>query len=185
MIRFLLISAIAAGLFHPSLSAQKFFTKAGQISFYSDTPMEKIEAHNNKAVSVLDTESGAMEFSVLIKGFQFEKALMQEHFNENYMESNTYPKSLFKGKITNMSAVNLQSDGTYDVTVAGELTIHGVTQSVETTGTMTVADGTLSAQSSFEVAVADYEIEIPKVVADNIAKVVRIDVTLDYQPLNQ
>ena len=181
----LLLPLFTVGLFFSNVSAQKFYTKSGQISFYSDTPMEKIEAHNYKAVSVLDTESGAMEFSVLIKGFQFEKALMQEHFNENYMESNAFPKSTFKGKITNLDGINFSTDGTYEVNVAGDLTIHGVTQAVETTGKLTVQDGSLSAFSSFEVAVADYGIEIPKVVAENIAKIVKIDVDLDYLVLNQ
>ena len=82
-----------------ALLGQKYFTKDGKVSFYSDALMEKIEAHNTKAASVIDAENGQMEFAVLIKAFQFEKALMQEHFNENYMESSTYPKASFKGKI--------------------------------------------------------------------------------------
>ena len=184
MTRIMFLALLLTGITSITLSAQKYYTKSGQISFHSDTPMEKIEAHNYKAVSVLDAATGAMEFSVLIKGFQFEKALMQEHFNENYMESNEFPKSIFKGKVTDLSGVDIDVDGEYPVNVIGELTIHGVTQSVETKGTMTVSGGALSASSSFEVAVADYGIEIPAVVADNIAKIVRIDVTLDYQVLN-
>ena len=86
---------LLATLFCLNLSAQKFFTREGKISFYSDAPMEKIEAHNQQATSVIDIESGRMEFAVLIKAFQFEKALMQEHFNENYMESSKYPKATF------------------------------------------------------------------------------------------
>lgn len=170
---------LLATLFCLNLSAQKFFTREGKISFYSDAPMEKIEAHNQQATSVIDIESGRMEFAVLIKAFQFEKALMQEHFNENYMESSKYPKATFKGDILNLQEVALDQDGVYPVKVKGDLTIHGVTKQVETDGEITVKDGVISAASTFEVAVADYEIEIPKVVRDNIAKTVRIKVDID------
>ncbi len=165
------------------VNAQKHFTREGKISFYSDAPLEKIEAHNSKATSVLDTETGRMEFAVLIKAFQFEKALMQEHFNENYMESDKYPKAVFKGEVVNMNEVDLKKDGTYPVKVKGDLTIHGETQPVEAEGTINVSDGSYSASSSFVVEVADYKIEIPSVVRDNIAKEVKIDVNIDYQPL--
>ena len=79
--------------------AQKYFTRNGNISFHSDTPMEKIEGHNKNSTAVIDAESGKLEFAVLIKAFHFEKALMEEHFNENYMESNKFPKASFKGQI--------------------------------------------------------------------------------------
>lgn len=169
--------------FSAGLSAQKYFTREGNISFFSEAPLEKIEAHNRTATAVLDTESGRMEFAALIKAFQFEKALMQEHFNENYMESSTYPKASFKGQIADPGQVNWKKDGTYPVVVKGELTIHGQTRSVEAPGKITVRGNALSAVSSFSVAVADYGIEIPAVVRDNIAKEVRIDVNVDLQPL--
>jgi polyisoprenoid-binding protein YceI len=165
--------------------AQKYFTREGKITFFSEAPMEKIEAHNNSATSVIDVESARMEFAVLIKAFQFEKALMQEHFNENYMESSKFPKAVFKGEITNMDAIDLSKDGSYDAEVKGKMTIHGVTKEVSTTGTFVVKNGTISAQSSFEIAVADYDIEIPAVVKDNIAKIVRIDVDVDYEKLDR
>lgn len=166
-------------------SAQKYFTREGKISFFSDAPMEKIEAHNTKATSVWDTESGKMEFAVLIKAFQFEKALMQEHFNENYMESDKYPKAAFKGEIADMKKVNLSKDGEYPVTVKGQMEIHGVTKELQAPGKITVKGGAVKATSSFEVAVADYNIQIPAVVRDNIAKTVRIDVDVDYAELKK
>lgn len=165
--------------------AQKFFTREGNVSFYSDAPVEKIEAHNKTATSVLDAATGRMEFAVLIKAFQFEKALMQEHFNENYMESSTYPKSTFKGEITDFDKVNLDKDGEYPVNVKGDLTIHGVTKPVTAKGTIKVKDGAPSATSSFEVTVADYNIQIPAVVRNNIAKTVRVDIQVNYEPLNK
>jgi hypothetical protein len=168
-----------------SMSGQKYFTRDGKISFFSDTPLEKIEAHNSKATSVLDASNGNLEFAVLIKAFQFEKALMQEHFNENYMESSKFPKSSFKGKVTNIKDINLKKDGEYNATVKGQLTIHGVTKEVETTGKFVVAGGKISAKSTFNVAVADYNITIPAVVRDNIAKTVKIAVDIKFEELKQ
>ena len=162
---------------------QKYFSKTGKISFYSDAPMEKIEAHNSTASTVLDISTGNVEWAVLIQGFKFEKALMQEHFNENYMESTTYPKAKFKGKIDNLSDVNFKKDGDYNVNVSGQLEMHGVTKPVNATGVISVKGGNISAKSKFSVAVADYGIEIPKVVAENIAKKVDINVQADYQPM--
>lgn len=162
---------------------QQYFTREGKISFYSETPVEKIEAQNAKASSVWDAATGKMEFAVLIKGFQFEKALMQEHFNENYMESSKFPKATFKGAIVDASKVNLKADGVYPVTVKGDLTIHGVTKAVETQGKITVKGGAVSAVSTFEVTPEDYGIAIPALVRDKIAKIVRIEVNANYQLL--
>lgn len=166
-------------------SGQKYFTRDGKISFYSDTPLEKIEAHNSKATSVLDAATGNIEFAVLIKAFQFEKALMQEHFNENYMESSKFPKAAFKGKVANIKDINLKKDGEYNATVKGQLTIHGVTKDVETTGKFIVTGGKIAAKSTFNIAVADYDITIPAVVRDNIAKTVKITVDTKLEELKQ
>lgn len=180
-----LFFTMAALLVGANLSAQKFFTREGKVSFYSDAPMEKIEAHNSKATAVVDTESGKMEFAVLIKAFQFEKALMQEHFNENYMESDKFPKALFKGEVANLDKVNFRKDGEYPVNVKGSLTIHGVTNDIEAPGKFTVKDGKVLANSSFTVLVADYKIEIPAVVRENIAKEVRIDIQAGLEEMKQ
>ncbi|HMQ46097.1 MAG TPA: YceI family protein [Saprospiraceae bacterium] len=166
-----------------AIHAQKYFTKAGNIAFFSDTALEKIEAHNYKATSVIDLTSGQMEFAVLIKAFQFEKALMQEHFNENYMESDKFPKATFKGEIQNLSDINFKKDGDYTAKIKGKLTIHGVTKDIETTGTFNVKSGKISASSVFNVLVADYGIKIPTVVKDNVAKEVKIEVNIDYEEL--
>jgi len=159
----------------------KYFTKEGHISFHSETKLETIEADNHKATSIFDLNTGDLEFKVLIKAFDFEKALMQEHFNENYMESDEFPKSNFKGKITNISDVDVATDGTYEVNVEGDLTIHGVTQAVQTAGKIMVEGGAIKATSEFIVKPEDYEIKIPTVVVDNIAKELTVKVDLDYQ----
>ncbi len=166
-------------------AAEKYFTKEGHIKFHSETPIETIEADNYKATSVLDAASGAMEFAVLIKAFEFEKALMQEHFNENYMESDEYPKSKFKGKITNIDEVDFAKEGTYTVKVVGDLTIHGETNPVEAEGTFEVGKEGIQAMSKFVVKPADYGIKIPAVVVENIAEEIEITVDLNYQPFTR
>src|SRR5437868_4715809 len=93
------------------LFAQKVYTKNGNISFFSKSPIENISANNNQVMSVLSVPTGEMQFSVLIKSFHFEKALMEEHFNENYLESNKFPKAIFKGAVLDMSKINLAKDG--------------------------------------------------------------------------
>ncbi|MDQ3016049.1 MAG: YceI family protein [Bacteroidota bacterium] len=163
------------------VSSQKYFSKTGKIAFHSDAPMEKIEATNTTASTVLDASTGNYEWAVLIQGFKFDKSLMQEHFNENYMESGTYPKAKFKGKVDNISSVNFKKDGDYPVNVSGQMEIHGVTKPVSSTGVITVKGGSISAKSDMTILIADYGIVIPKLVADNIAKTVDIKVQADYQ----
>ena len=112
------IALVIIILFSISLTkAQKYTTKSGTIHFSSETPMEKIDAVNRQVNSALDVATGNFVFKVLIRGFEFEKALMQEHFNENYMESETYPNSTFVGKVLNIKDVNLAKDGIYKVVV--------------------------------------------------------------------
>ena len=165
------------------LEAQKYFTRAGNIHFSSDASLEKIEATNASATSVLDTESGRIEFAVLIKGFQFEKALMQEHFNENYMESDEFPKSIFKGNIKDVNTVDWTTDGEYPVEVSGDLTIHGVTKPVSIPAQIIIVGGAIKGNCTFQILVADYDIKIPTVVKDNIAKEVEIKIDVNYEPL--
>ena len=180
LIHILIFTALAT-----SVGAQKYFTRDGKVTFHSDAPLEKIEAENNKVASVLDAGTGDVEFAVLIKSFRFDKALMEEHFNENYLESSKFPKATFKGKVTNLSSINLHQSGKYPAIVKGDLTIHGVTKPIEISGTIVTDGNYFQASSIFDIAVADYEIEIPKVVRDNVAKTVQIHVEIDYKPLEQ
>ena len=164
-------------------NAQKYMTKNGIISFYSHTPMEEIKAENNQVASVLDVSTGDLVFQALIKSFHFERALMEEHFNENYMESDKIPKSTFKGKITNLSSVDLTKPGTYNVNVDGDLTIHDVTNKVSIKGTIEVVTGGINANSKFSVVPEDYKITIPGVVRDKIDKTLEITVAMKYAPV--
>jgi len=166
-----------------AVNAQKYMTKNGYIGFYSHTPMEDIKADNNQVAGVLDITTGDMVFQVLIKSFHFERALMEEHFNENYMESDKITKSSFKGKITNLSSVNFAKEGTYDVTVEGDLTIHDVTNKISTKGTIEVVSGGINANSKFNIVPEDYKISIPGVVREKIDKNLAVTVTMKFTPV--
>jgi polyisoprenoid-binding protein YceI len=161
----------------------KFYTKSGKISLFSATSLEDIAAINKSVVSLLDTKTGDLQFAALIKGFEFKKALMQEHFNDTYMESQKLPKTEFKGQITNNNEIKYTTDGTYNAKVKGKLTIHGVTKDMETIGTITVKDGKLTLASSFNVLVADYNIMIEKLYRDNISKSIKVTVDCALGPM--
>ncbi|MDX1913815.1 MAG: YceI family protein [Saprospiraceae bacterium] len=169
-------------LFAAMANAQAFLTRDGKIKFDATAPAspDKIEALSNNATCVLDVATGDMAWQVLVKGFKFEKSLMQEHFNENYMESDQFPKATFKGKITNSGEVNLSKDGTYNAVVSGKMNIHGVEKDLTTNGAITVSGGKIKINAGFNVTLADYNIKIPSVVSGNIAKEAKIliDATL-------
>ena len=180
-----LIIIFGLSIIQLSFAQDKYFTRTGHISFFSEAALENIEAHNHQSTCILNRENGEIALSVLMKGFEFEKALMQEHFNENYVESHKFPKSTFKGKIINFGQVNIQDDGKYNVKVEGELTIHGETKSVVSEGILEISENTIHAQTSFPVTVKDYKIKIPKTVINNIAEVVEVKVELELKPYNK
>jgi len=145
--------------------------------------MEDIKGDNNQVVGVLDISTGEMVFQALIKSFHFDRALMEEHFNENYMESDKIPKSVFKGKITNLASVDFTKNGVYNVTVEGDLTIHDVTNKISTKGTVEVISGGLNANAKFNIVPEDYKIVIPGVVKDKFDKSLEVTVAMKYTPI--
>jgi polyisoprenoid-binding protein YceI len=155
-----------------TLFAQKYMTRTGKINFDATTKKspEKIAGVNNEVANILDAQTGDVVFQVLIKSFKFESELMQEHFNENYMESDKYPKAEFKGNITDHANVNFSKDGNYNVHVTGKLTIHGVTKEVTTAGTIVVKGNTVTAKANFSIVLKDYNVEVPALVADKVNK---------------
>jgi polyisoprenoid-binding protein YceI len=165
-----------------AVNAQKFISKSGHIWFFSSTPMENIEAHNRQASGVIDAETGNVLVNVLMKSFEFEKALMQEHFNENYVESDKFPKAKFAGKIVEKSAVDFKNNGEYKVTVNGELTIHGVTKEIESPFQISVKEGKIQVNGKLVISPEDYGISIPSVVRNNIAKTIDINVDMGFEP---
>ncbi len=171
-------------VFTTTAAAQKFFTRDGKVKFdaTATSSPEKIDALSNSATAVLDASNGNFQWAILIKGFQFEKSLMQEHFNENYLESGKFPKATFVGKITNLSAVNLSKDGTYNAVVSGQMTMHGVTKDITTNGALTVSGGNIRVNAGFNLGLADYNISIPSLVSDKIAKEAKILVEASLVP---
>ena len=166
-----------------SVNAQKYMTKNGYIGFFSHTQMEDIKGDNNQVAGVLDISTGDMVFQALIKSFHFDRALMEEHFNENYMESDKIPKATFKGKITNLAAVSFSKNGKYEVTVEGDLTIHDVTNKISTKGTIEVVTGGINASSKFNIVPEDYKISIPGIVREKINKNLEITVEMKFAPV--
>lgn len=161
--------------------AQKFYTKNGSISFFSAATLENIKADNNQVMSVINTQTGELQFSVLINGFRFKKQEMEDHFNEDYMESTKYPKATFKGKIVNLSSIDFSKDGTYKAVVSGDLMMHGITkQNFSTEGIITIKGGKIAASAKFIVLLKDYNIKIPKILASNIAEKIEITVSCNY-----
>lgn len=163
--------------------AQKYITKNGHIRFFSSTSMEDIEAHNRQVNCALDQQTGDFVFKVLMKSFQFEKALMQEHFNENYVESDKFPNATFSGKVVNIKDIDFTRNGVYNATVEGDLTMTGITQKVKEKGTFEVKEGKITGKSTFNVLLEDYGIKIPNAVANNISKTIQIDVDVVLEKL--
>ena len=168
------------------LSAQdKFFTKTGKIIFDATVAAspEKISGTNKSVTAIIDTKTGNFQFSLLMKGFLFEKALMEEHFNENYVESSKFPKTEFKGIISNNATINYSKEGTYNVTVKGKLTMHGETKDVQTEGKLTIKGGKINATASFQLSFDEYKIAVPSLVSDKVAKTASIEVECSMEPL--
>lgn len=174
-----LVFLLLTSVFLPALAQKKVFTKNGVISFYSKTNIEKIEAVNKKVLAVIDAENNKIEFAVLIKGFEFEKALMQEHFNENYLESDKYPKAVFKGRFSEASLPVTFVNNTAQVyQVTGNLTLHGVTNEITVPSTIAVKNNNISATCIFKVVLSDYKIKVPGVVSNNISKEIQVTINL-------
>lgn len=167
-----IIAALFITLLYSSTAfGQKIYsTKTGQIKFFSSTPAEDIEAVNNEVDSKLSS-SGQMQFTVLIKGFRFPNSLMQEHFNDDYMESAKFPRGDFKGTLTGMKEADFKKEGTYKVTATGNLTMRGISKPVSVPGTVEVKKGAIIVKAVFKVALKDYNItgsEIGKAIAKDI-----------------
>lgn len=174
---FLMIVTMMAG----SAFAQDYLTRNGKISFHSSTPIEDIDAVNNEVLSSLNTATGEFNFRVAILGFKFDAVDMQKHFNgDTYMNSAKYPRASFTGKITDLSSVDFKKDGTYNVTVQGNLTIKDVTKPVSASGTITVKGGKIIARSEFKIKRAEYNVSGEAIHEKKIGQVITIKVDCTY-----
>ena len=160
---------------------QKFKTVESNIRFYSNAPIEDIEAINTEATSIVDLDSKSIVFVVPIKNFAFKKKLMQEHFNENYLESEKYPKAIFKGKIDEWTG----EKGEFSTVAKGEMSLHGVEKQISIEGKIIYDDNGIRISAVFPIELKDYKIKIPKAVFYNIAEVVEVTASFEYQPYAQ
>lgn len=172
---FILLSSLT------SFAQNKYITRSGNIGFEASVPaFEEVKAKSNSTTAIINTDNGEFAALVLVKSFRFKNALMEEHFNENYAESNLFPKATFKGKV---SELDLNSDKTL-YTISGELTFHGVTKVLKDVPlTITKTDGKINISGEFVSKASDYNIEIPKIVSNKIAQdvVVSFEFNLEKQ----
>ncbi|GGI22543.1 YceI family protein [Pedobacter mendelii] len=157
-----------------SIQAQNYVGTNVKVNLFSSTPIEDIKAQSNKTNAVIISKTGEVAFQIPIKSFEFEKKLMQEHFNENYMESDKYPTASFKGAVE--PNISWTKDGDYPVLAKGSLTVHGITKPRTISGNIKVQNGTISISTSFDVACVDHNIEIPMLVFTKIAKVINVKI---------
>lgn len=157
----------------------KYLTKTGYVSFYSHSIVEDIKAENTQVLCVFDEETGKITIKMLMRSFQFEKALMQEHFNENYIESEKYPKASFVGKIVNYTPLK---EGANTVMIKGKLKIHGQEKEIQEEATIIKSDDEINLSGNFMVNVADFDIKIPSVVKKNIAEKIKVNVNIILKP---
>lgn len=163
-------------------SAQVYVSKSSTVHFFSETPMENIEATSKEATSVLNSQTGELLITIGITSFKFPSKLMEEHFNENYMETEKYPKSEFKGKIVDLKAVDFKKDGVYNVVVEGDLTVHGVKKAKKINAKLEVKGGQVTGTSKFVINLEEFKIERPKIVWEKIAENIDVDVNFVYAP---
>jgi polyisoprenoid-binding protein YceI len=161
--------------------AQKYKSISSSVHFFSDAPMEDIEATNLDGQSAIDLSTGEIVFSIPIKSFEFEKSLMQEHFNENYLESDKYPTATFQGKVIGF---NKDAGGWQKAKAKGSMNIHGVQNELSEEGEVRIEEGSIEVKSKFLITLEDYKIKIPKVVFYNIAEVVEVTITFTYEPID-
>ncbi|WP_373513144.1 YceI family protein [Persicitalea sp.] len=175
---------MALSIIFPSseiLAQSKLYaTTSGQTSFHSSTPAEDINAVNKKTQVLLNTATGEMAVLMSMRDFDFPNELMEEHFNENYMESEKYPKATFKGKLD--QPVDFSKNGSYQLSASGTFTVHGVSQPRKLNGTLSVQNERVSVDAKFDVALVDHKIEVPKIVFVKIAQVIEVRANYDLVP---
>ena len=161
--------------------AQQYACKSGKIHFFSKSPIEDIEAVSKNAVCVVNASTAKVVAKIPVKTFGFKDKLMEEHFNENYLETDIFPNAGFDAAIA--EKIDYAKDGVYDVTLKGTLDLHGVKQPREVRGKLTVKNGQIAnATADFNVKLADHKIKIPKAVVMNIAEEIKVDLNFDFEP---
>lgn len=163
-------------------NSPQVISRQGQVSFFSYTSVENIEAINNQALSILDRESGEIAVQILLRAFVFKKALMQEHFNESYVESDTYPKLFFEGKVIDLDVPSADDSPKF---IKGEMDFHGVKKEVEIKTVIEVNGENLTLFGNFIVPIDDFNIKVPPLLAPNIAKEIQVKFRFEYVPFKK
>ncbi len=161
-------------------SAQIYIAKSCEISFFSSSPLENIEAINKNTKPIINTATGDVQMKIAITGFVFEKPLMQEHFNENYLESDKFPSAIFKGKIN--EKIDWTKDGEHKVTITGTFEIHGVKKERTIDGVVKIKGQEITISSKFNIHIADYNIKVPSLYVKNIAEDVEVKINSVLEP---
>jgi polyisoprenoid-binding protein YceI len=172
-----IIVAIVCFVFSNIAVSQKMMTRSGELKFDATVPgaLDPVVATNNTVSSIFDKTTGDLVVQAMVKSFKFKSPLMEEHFNENYMESDKLPKASFKGKVIGYSA----KDGAYEV--EGDLTLHGVTNKVKTKMNFDTAGSKLNITGTFVVKLKDYKLEVPAMAKKTLAETAKISVKLDLE----
>jgi hypothetical protein len=176
LISFLFVSTCTEG-------QSVYITDKGFVSFFSEAPIENIEGRHHGPQSILNLPKRELAFIIPIRGFHFEKSLMEEHFNEKYMESDRFPNATFTGTLS--QPIHPGLDTSMAMEAAGKMTIHGVEQSLQIPGKAEVRNGVIRLTASFPIAVKSYGISIPKLLTENIADTVRVDLDITYKPFRK
>ncbi len=176
MLYILFILAFGANI----VFGQVFKANSGTVRFFSEATIENIEATNKRVSSLLNTETKQLVFQIPITSFEFDKDLMKEHFNENYLESEKYAKGTFNGKI--VEDIDFTKDGVHKASAKGVLIIHGVEKERMINGTITIKDGVISLTGKFVIVLMDHKVKIPKILWSNIAEQVEVTINVTYEP---
>ena len=173
----LLILGVLVSLTSTSFS-QTYMCQAGSISFFQSTPVEDIDARSNRLLSVLNPANNAIAYKIDVRTFIFEKSLMQDHFNENYIESSKYPYATYVGVIN--EKIDWTKDGVYDITSTGKLTLHGVTKDITEKGKLSIHNGEITISNMFNIKFTDYGVEIPKLLIKDLSDTVEMNINCMY-----
>ena len=167
-------------LYSISLNAQtRYYIEAGEINFESEAPLELIEATTSSMVGVLDLDRKAFAISIPISSFRgFNSALQREHFNENYMESEKYPKGIFRGVITD--ELDLRKNGYHTVTAQGKLNLHGIEKTRDITCDVVIENGTIQVNSTFDIQLVDHNIKIPTIVRQKLSETISVNIDVNF-----
>ena len=175
---FIILASLSIGM----VSAQKYTTRAGNIYFNpnKDQNNKEYAAQSKEATAVFQANDGSVALLVPMKSFRFNNALLEEHFNENYLHSNKYPNGTYKGKLVGYSADMLAKDGSYDMVSEGQVTLHGVTKNFKSPVKMTVKGKTVTFLCNFKVRAEDYNIDIPGLVKPKLAAETPLTATIPF-----